>query len=69
MYICNCNGLNERQVDAAIGCGAKRWDDVHRHYGCKPQCGQCAQEIVTRMRTEQRGQSGHMPELAVASKA
>lgn len=46
MYVCNCHGINERQVKAAINAGATRWKDVHAHYGCKPQCGSCQCEIV-----------------------
>lgn len=46
MIVCNCNGINERKVQAAIDAGATRWKDVHAHYGCKPQCGQCQCEIV-----------------------
>ena len=32
MYICNCNGINERQVKAAIQAGANRWQDVHTYF-------------------------------------
>ena len=46
MFVCNCNGITERQVKAARDAGAKKWDDVHRHYECKPQCGGCGVEIA-----------------------
>ena len=46
MYICNCNGITERQVKVAIQAGAIRWQDVHTHFGCMPQCGKCECEIV-----------------------
>ena len=46
MYICNCNGLTERQVEEAIAAGAKKWRDVHAFHGCSPQCGGCGVEIA-----------------------
>ena len=46
MYICNCNGITERQVKAAVRAGARRWKDVHAHHGCQPRCGKCQCEIV-----------------------
>ena len=46
MYVCNCNGLTERHVKEAIGAGARKWSDVHAHYGCEPQCGSCGPEIT-----------------------
>ena len=46
MYVCNCNGITERQVTAAVKAGAARWKDVHAHYGCVPQCGKCQCEII-----------------------
>ena len=46
MYVCICNGITERQVKAAVAAGAKRWPDVHRHHGCRAQCGSCGPEIA-----------------------
>ena len=46
MYVCNCNGITERQVTAAVKAGAARWKDVHTYYGCAPQCGKCQCEII-----------------------
>jgi len=46
MYICNCNGITEKEVQTAIKSGIERWDDVHAFYGCEPCCGQCQCEIV-----------------------
>ena len=45
MYICNCNGINQRQVQAALEAGATRYTEVLDHYGCTPQCGKCQFEI------------------------
>ena len=46
MYICNCNGITDRQVRAAVQAGAGRWKDVHAHYHCAPQCGKCQCEMI-----------------------
>ena len=45
MYVCICNGINDRQVKAAVKAGAKKWSDVHEYHGCKPECGGCGVEI------------------------
>ena len=41
LYVCNCNGIRERDVRAAIDQGATRPADVFRHADCKPQCARC----------------------------
>lgn len=46
MIVCNCNGISEREVKAAIRNGANRWEDVHAYYGFTPSCGKCEPEIA-----------------------
>lgn len=41
MYVCNCNGIREREVRAAIEAGASRPVDVFRARQCQPQCAKC----------------------------
>lgn len=41
MYICNCNGIREREVRAAIEAGAARPRDVFDRHGVRPQCAKC----------------------------
>ncbi len=41
MYVCICNGINKRSVDAAIDSGADKVADIYRAHGCAPRCGQC----------------------------
>lgn len=41
MYICLCNNLKEKDMDAAIAGGAQCVSDIYKHHGCKPQCGKC----------------------------
>jgi bacterioferritin-associated ferredoxin len=45
MYVCNCNGLRERQVRAAIAAGAARPAEVFKANGCVPRCAQCVCEM------------------------
>ena len=41
MYVCNCNGIREREVRAAIAQGADRPAEVFRRCGAQPQCAKC----------------------------
>lgn len=45
MFICICNALTDRQAKIAIEAGACTWADIHAHYGCVPNCGQCELEL------------------------
>ena len=45
MYVCNCNGIREREVRAAIEAGAQRPAEVFRACGSRPQCARCVCEI------------------------
>ena len=41
MYVCNCNGIREREVRAAIEAGAQRPSEVFQACGARPQCARC----------------------------
>lgn len=41
MYVCNCHGIREREVRAAIDAGARRPAEVFRARQCRPQCAKC----------------------------
>lgn len=45
MYVCNCNGIREREVRAAIEAGAKRPAEIFRACGGKPECARCVCEM------------------------
>jgi bacterioferritin-associated ferredoxin len=45
MLVCNCRGINEKQVKVAVRAGATDWAEVHSHYGTEPSCGKCSCEI------------------------
>ncbi|MDP2334593.1 MAG: hypothetical protein Q8M19_28275 [Reyranella sp.] len=42
MYLCICQAIRERDVDAAVRAGARKPSDVFRACGKSPQCGTCA---------------------------
>ena len=45
VYVCNCNGLRQRDVAAAIDAGATRPKDVFDRHQCRPQCARCVCEM------------------------
>ena len=45
MYVCNCNGIREREVRAAIEAGARRPVEVFKARDCSPRCAKCVCEM------------------------
>jgi bacterioferritin-associated ferredoxin len=45
VYVCNCNGIRERDVRAAIEQGAERPVEVFRHCQSRPQCAKCVCDV------------------------
>ena len=41
MYVCNCNGIRERQARAAIEAGATRPAEIFRHCQSVARCAKC----------------------------
>ena len=41
MYVCNCNGIRERDVRAAIDAGAARPAEIFKRCDAAPQCARC----------------------------
>jgi bacterioferritin-associated ferredoxin len=41
VYVCNCNGIREREVRAAIDAGADKPATIFRHCQSAPQCAKC----------------------------
>lgn len=66
MIVCNCNRLNERNIESAIRGGATHWRDVYRYHGCAVQCGACVNEICERLAAADRRA---LPELALPALA
>ncbi len=41
MYVCNCNGIREREARAAIQAGASRPVEIFKSLECSPRCAKC----------------------------
>lgn len=41
MYVCNCNGIREREARRAIDTGASTPADIFRHCQSRPRCAKC----------------------------
>jgi bacterioferritin-associated ferredoxin len=53
MYVCNCNGIREREVRAAIAAGADRPAQIFKACGSSAQCARCVCDM-RRMLNDQR---------------
>lgn len=54
MFVCNCNGVRCRDVDAAIAAGAATPRAVLAHHDVAPCCGRCLPEIAGRLKSARR---------------
>jgi bacterioferritin-associated ferredoxin len=45
MYVCNCNGIRQRQLLDAAESGARQPGDVFVQYKCAAKCGRCIEEM------------------------
>ena len=45
MYVCNCNGIRERDVALAVEDGADRPAQVFRRCQARPQCAKCVPDM------------------------
>lgn len=52
MYVCNCNGIRERQVRAAIAAGATRPAQIFKVCDSKPQCARCVCDMHKMLESE-----------------
>ena len=41
MYVCNCNGIREREARAAIEAGAAKPAEIFRHCQSAARCAKC----------------------------
>ncbi len=42
MYVCICNAVTDREIEAAVDAGARRLRDLRRGLGVAGRCGKCA---------------------------
>jgi bacterioferritin-associated ferredoxin len=45
MYVCNCNGIREREVRAAIDAGAARPAEIFKACEAQARCARCVCEM------------------------
>lgn len=45
LYVCNCNGLRQRDVALAIEAGATRPREIFARNQCQAQCAKCVCEM------------------------
>ena len=56
VYVCNCNGIRERDVRAALDQGAARPADVLRHCKGRLQCAKCVCDIRRMIRAQREAE-------------
>ena len=54
MYVCNCNGIRERDARRAIAAGATRPADIFRHCQSAPQCAKCTCDLREMIKDSQQ---------------
>ena len=52
MYVCNCNGIREREVRAAIAAGANRPAQIFKACDSRPQCARCVCDMRQMLQEE-----------------
>lgn len=50
MYICNCNGITEREIRGAVELGCATLNDLQRDLGVASCCGRCVPEASKLLR-------------------
>jgi len=65
MYVCNCNGIRERDVRGALKAGVETVSGLYRHCGQRPQCGKCTPVMVDMLREHIR--ETDRPEMVCAA--
>jgi bacterioferritin-associated ferredoxin len=54
VYVCNCNGIRERQVRAAIAAGASRPAEIFHACKSRAQCARCVCDMRRMLDEEQQ---------------
>jgi bacterioferritin-associated ferredoxin len=52
MYVCNCNGIRERQVRDAIAAGAQRPAEIFKACNSSAQCARCVCDMRQMLQEE-----------------
>lgn len=64
MFVCSCNMLTDRDIEAAARNGAIRPKEVYESKGCRAQCGNCVPGVVCILRQMIAQRRTVMPEMA-----
>ena len=67
MYVCICNALTDKQINAALEDGAASWSAVYAHYQCEPKCGKCIPQICERLNSDNPGSSVYFGSSALSN--
>jgi bacterioferritin-associated ferredoxin len=54
VYLCNCNGIRERQARAAVAAGASKPADIFRHCQAEVRCAKCVCDMRRLIREPQQ---------------
>jgi bacterioferritin-associated ferredoxin len=66
MYVCVCNGVNERDIRNAVEAGARDLGDLQRELGVASGCGQCEPHAQCLLREARRESRSSVPSLQPA---
>lgn len=69
MYLCNCNGIRQRDAQAAIAAGASKPADIFRHCQGAPQCAKCVCDMRCMIQDARRSASQDILPLAAEKAA
>jgi bacterioferritin-associated ferredoxin len=52
LYVCNCNGIRERQAREAIEAGARHPAEIYQACGVSVRCGRCVCDMRALIATQ-----------------
>ena len=55
MYVCNCNGIRERDARVAIEAGATKPAEIFRRCQAHPRCAKCVCDMRRMIQDTQEG--------------
>ncbi|MBL4620369.1 MAG: (2Fe-2S)-binding protein [Marinicaulis sp.] len=61
MYICICNALREKEIEAAAGDDARTVTEVFRRCGARPRCGKCLTDVAQKIEDARMIEAGPLP--------
>jgi len=64
MYVCICNALKERELEAAARDDTHSVADVFRRCGRRPQCGKCLPDVAKMI---EDARASDMPSMNIAA--